>query len=178
MPEQYEVHSPTTKRSVASELSQLENACILSGEAQAAAAVRWRRYHYCVGIAAVALSVLAGMAFAGNYPVLAAMFSVLLAVLTTVMTFLKPSERACAHKISGDQYRALCNEARVFREVHLFHACDDQSAIAGLDAFVKRRNELDAASRRVCRCGGKKRSESAEEAGAAHRDCKEDAGSA
>ncbi|MDR2091984.1 MAG: SLATT domain-containing protein [Azoarcus sp.] len=150
MPEQYEVHSPATKRSVASELSQLESDCTRSAEAQTGAAARWRHCHYLIGITAVAMSVLSSVAFAGNHPVLAATLSSLLAVFVAVMTFMKPSARACEHKTAGDQYRALCNEVRIFREIQLFHACDDQSAIAGLNAFVKRRSELDTASRRVC----------------------------
>ncbi|MDR1064310.1 MAG: SLATT domain-containing protein [Azoarcus sp.] len=172
MPEQYEVHSPATKRSVAGELSQLENDCARRGAAQAGAAARWRRWHYCIGTSAVALSVLACMAFSGNHPVLAAMLSALLAVLTAVMTFMKPSGRACAHKAAGDRYRALCSEACVFREIRLFHACDDQSAIAGLEAFLKRRNELDEASLQVCRCDEKRARESGE---AVHLDGKQGA---
>ncbi|MDR0702863.1 MAG: SLATT domain-containing protein [Azoarcus sp.] len=150
MSEQYEVHSPATKRSVADELSQLESDCTRNAEAQTAAAARWRLRHYLTGITATVLAVLSSVAFAGNHPALAAALSSLLAVFVAVMTFMKPSARACEHKTAGDQYRALCSEVRIFREIRLFHACDDQSAIAGLDAFVKRRNELDTASRRVC----------------------------
>jgi hypothetical protein len=156
MAKQYEVHSPATKRSVASELTRLENDCLRRGEAQTGAARRWRRYHYCTGIAAVALSILAGVAFSGAYPVFAAALSALLAALTAAMTFLKTSGRAFAHETAGNQYRALGEEARIFREIHLFHVCDDQSAVVGLDAFVKRRNELDEACHRVCRCDEKK----------------------
>ena len=62
--------------------------------------------------------------------------SATVAILTSLMTFLKPSERATAHKSSGDQYLTLRNYARVFREIRLAHACDEQSALAGLDEFT------------------------------------------
>jgi hypothetical protein len=149
MAEQYEVHSPGTKRSVASELLRLEEDCIRRGKAQSRAGARWARRHYYVGIPAVLSGILAGMAFSGNYPVIATGLSTLAAVLTALMTFLRPSGRAAAHKTAESQYLALHNEMRVFREVALFHACNDQTAIAGAEGFTRRLNELDKASRRV-----------------------------
>ncbi|SFO14040.1 SLATT domain-containing protein, partial [Nitrosospira briensis] len=80
---------------------------------------------------------------------LAGVMSAIVAILTSLMTFLKPSERASIHKGSGDQYLTLRNDARVFREIRLLCACDDQTAIAGMDEFVKRRNELNQASAQV-----------------------------
>ncbi|MDR3213020.1 MAG: SLATT domain-containing protein [Azoarcus sp.] len=151
MAEQYEVHTPSTKRSIAAELQRLEENCIQRGKVQSLAAARWSRYHYYIGIAAIALSILANMTFSGNLPALAAGLSALVAVLTALMTFLKPSVRAAAHRMTGSQYLGLHNEARVFRETHLFHDCNDQTALAGLDGFTRRENELDKASRPVSR---------------------------
>jgi hypothetical protein len=39
----------------------------------------------------------------------------------------------------------------VFREVRLAYACDEQAAIAGMDEFTKRRNELNQASAQFSR---------------------------
>jgi hypothetical protein len=43
------------------------------------------------------------------------------AVLTALLPFLKPAERATAHKASSDRYLGLRNQARVLREIKLAH---------------------------------------------------------
>ncbi|WP_144420504.1 SLATT domain-containing protein [Pseudomonas protegens] len=65
--------------------------------------------NYWLGILSVALSSVAGTAFMKEYGQVAAGLSAVITVLTTLMTFLKPSERASAHKNTGDQYFALRN---------------------------------------------------------------------
>jgi hypothetical protein len=102
-------------------------------------------------------------------PEIAGIMSAVVAVLTSLMTFLKPSERASAHKGSGDQYLSLRNDARVFREIKLDHACDEQAAIAGLDEFTKRRNELNQASAQFAPRDFKKAREGIDQGEAAHR---------
>lgn len=81
-----------------------------------------------------------------DIPALGGSLSVLAAILTGLVTFLKPSEHAAAHKGAGDQYLALRNDARVFRQIRLELSCDDEAAVAGLSEFTKRRNELNVAS--------------------------------
>ena len=139
------------KPAIQAELQRIEEDCIHSGKAHFNAGDRWARYHYCLGIPSVVLSALAGAAFFKNYGDVAGIMSAIVAILTSLMTFLKPSERAAAHKGSGDQYLTLRNDARVFREIRLAYACDEQAAIAGMDEFTKRRNELNQASAQFSR---------------------------
>jgi len=134
------------KPKIREELLRIEEDCIHSGKAHFNAGTRWASYNYFLGLPAVILSALAGTAFFNDMPEIAGLMSVAVAVLTSLMTFLKPSERASAHKGSGDQYLSLRNDARVFREIKIEHTCDEQAAIAGLDEFTKRRNELNQAS--------------------------------
>lgn len=131
---------------IRSELLRIEEDCIHSGKSHFNAASRWGRYHYWLGIPAVVLSSFAGVAFFKEYPVIGGSISSLVAVLTALSTFLKPSERSSAHKSSGDQYLSLRNDARVFRQIRIDHACDEQAAVSSLDEFTKRRNELNTAS--------------------------------
>ncbi len=140
-----------TKQSVSHELQRVEEDCVHSGKAQFNAGDRWRGYHYWLGLPSVVMSAFAGAAFLKSEPALAAALSGAAAVLTALMTFLKPAERASAHKASGDQYLALRNDARVFRQVRLMHVCDDQAAVDGLDELTKRRNELNVSSLPVSR---------------------------
>jgi len=131
---------------IQAELQRIEEDCIHSGKAHFNAGARWARYHYFLGLPSVVLSALAGAAFFKDHGDIAGLMSAAVAILTSLMTFLKPLERAAAHKGSGDQYLTLRNDARVFREIKLAYACDDQSALTGLDEFTKRRNELNQAS--------------------------------
>jgi hypothetical protein len=142
---------PDPKLAIATELERIEEDCIHSGKAHFNAGDRWVRYHYRMGLPSVILSALAGAAFFKEYNDIAGIMSAVVAVLTALMTFLKPSERASSHKGSGDQFLTLRNDARVFREIRLAYACDEQAAIAGLDEFTKRRNELNQASAQFSR---------------------------
>lgn len=137
---------PDPRPAIRAELERIEEDCIHSGKAHFNAGDRWARYHYWLGIPSVVLSALAGAAFFVDHGDIAGIMSAVVAILTSLMTFLKPSERASAHKSSGDQYLTLRNDARVFREVKLSYTCDEQAAIAGMDEFTKRRNELNQAS--------------------------------
>jgi hypothetical protein len=72
--------------------------------------------------------------------------SVIVAVLTALLTFLKPSERAAGHKSAGDQYLVLRNDVRVFRtiEINLSHSLEELAQT--VRTLAKRRNELNTAS--------------------------------
>jgi hypothetical protein len=135
--------SATPDSAIRDELARIEEDCIHSGKSHFNAHERWSRYHYWLGIPAVVFSSMAGLAFFKDYPEIGGALSATVAVLTALSTFLKPSERAAAHKSSGDQYLSLRNDARVFRMIKLHNTCDAQSAIDGLDEFTKRRNELN-----------------------------------
>lgn len=137
---------PDPKPIIGAELERIEEDCSHSGKAHFNAGARWNRYHYWLGIPSVILSAVAGGAFMTEAPELGGAISSIVAVLTALMTFLKPAERATGHKQSGDQYLALRNDARVFRTIKLGFVCDEQAAIDGLDEFTKRRNELNQAS--------------------------------
>lgn len=151
------------------ELQRIEEDCIHSGKAHFNAGIRWARYHYTLGIPSVVLSALAGLAFFKDYPEAAGVMSGIVAILTSLITFLKPSERSVSHKSSGDQYLSLRNDARVFREIKLPVTLDEQVSIDGLDEFTKRRNELNQASAQFSRGDFEKARKGIDAGEAAHR---------
>lgn len=132
---------------IKTEIERLEEDCIHSGKSHFNAGARWTRYNTLIGLPSVILSALAGTAFFKDYGAVAGVMASVAAVLTALMTFLKPAERASEHKQAGDQYLTLRNDARIFREIEIDHACDTPAAIAALSGFTKRRNELNQASR-------------------------------
>lgn len=131
---------------IEAELQRIEEDCNYSGKAQFNAGDRWATYNYWLGIPAVILGALAGTALFQNEPLVGGVLATFAAVLTALQTFLKPSDRASSHKSSGDQYLALRNDARVFRQIKLHHVCDRQAAIDGLDEFTSRRREMNLAA--------------------------------
>ena len=131
---------------IRTEIERLEEDSIHSGKSHFNAGARWTQYNFSIGVPSVILSALAGTAFFKNYGAVAGMMASAAAVLTALMTFLKPAERASEHKKAGDQYLTLRNDARIFREIEIDHACDTSAVIAALSGFTKRRNELNQAS--------------------------------
>lgn len=160
--------SLNTQGAIRDELARIEEDCVYSGKAQFNAGVRWSRYHLWLGLPSVILSGAAGAAFFKDQADIAGAMSSVVAILTALMTFLKPSERAASHKSSGDQYLTLRNDARVLRTIKLEAACDDTAAIANLDEITKRRNELNQASAQPSRGDFEKARKGIEEGEANH----------
>ena len=160
--------SEDTKAAIRSELERVEEDSIHSGKAHFNASDRWGRYHLALGIPALLITTLAGTAFLQDRPNIAGGISMLAAILTALLTFLKPSERALSHKSSGDQYLALRNDARVLRTVRINASCDEASAVASLDEIIKRRNELNQVSNPFSRRDFEKARKGIEEGEARH----------
>ncbi|WP_376702534.1 SLATT domain-containing protein [Mesorhizobium sp. ISC25] len=138
--------SDVTRERVRDELLRMEEDCIHSGKAHFNASARWAVWNYVFGIPSVILSTAAGAAFFKDYPVVAGSMALCVAVLTSLMTFLKPGEKSADHKSSGDQYLALRNNSRVFREVELDNTPDAETVLTALKGFTTRRDELNQAS--------------------------------
>ncbi|WP_299714519.1 SLATT domain-containing protein [Tardiphaga sp.] len=131
---------------IRNELSRMEEDCTHSGKAHFNANMRWTRWNYVFGVPSIVLSAAAGTAFFKDYASAAGMMATCVTVLTALMTFLKPSERASEHKNSGDQYLSLRNDARVFREIEIELIVEEPAAVAGMNSLTTRRNELNQAS--------------------------------
>lgn len=107
---------------------------------------RWGRYHLFIGLPAAIVAAIAGAAAFKDCPELAGSLALVSTALTTVLTFLKPSERAEMHKSVGSQYHALRNQTRIFREIELSDGLDAETAKGRLLELARIRDELNAAS--------------------------------
>jgi hypothetical protein len=136
----------TVITAISKELLRMEEDCIHSGKAHFNASSRWNGWNYWFGIPSVVLSTAASTAFFKDYSLIAGAMTSVVAVLTSLMTFLKPAERSKAHKGSGDQYLALRNDSRLFREVTLLQDIEDSAATEAMNGLTTRRNELNQAS--------------------------------
>jgi len=79
-----------------------------------------------LGIPSVLITAVAGGSAFNDMPTFAGSLALVSTALTTVLTFLNPSERSETHKTVGGQYLALRNQARIFREIEI-EECEDLS---------------------------------------------------
>lgn len=106
----------------------------------------WVRRNYLLGISATVLGAVAGATLIKSQPEWATAFTLLASLLTGLMTFLKPNERAALHRAAAGQFLALRNDARVFREIELLQSDRHDQIHERLKALSATRNELNLKS--------------------------------
>lgn len=110
------------------------------------AAARWVRCHLSIGLPSAVLAAIAGAAAFKDEPDLARAPALASTALTTLVTFLKPSERAELHKAAAGHYQALRNDTRLYREVELLDSEAPEDAKARLLDLAKSRDKLSQSS--------------------------------
>lgn len=115
------------------------------------AAARWNRYHLWIGLPSALVAAVASGAAFKDQPELAGALALVSTALTTLLTFLKPSERAEMHKSVAGQYQALRNQARLFRQIGLLDAVVPDEAKAHLFELTNTRDELNQRAPAIAR---------------------------
>lgn len=106
----------------------------------------WSMLHYALGVPATILAAAASTALVKNDHGWAQLMGLAVALFAALMTFLKPSDRASQHRAVGNQYLALRNDARMFREIDLAEAIDDSKKSERLRRLAQRRNDLNSSA--------------------------------
>jgi hypothetical protein len=127
------------------EVARLIEDCSHTSKSHFNAAGRWSGYHYFVGVPATAFSVAASAAIFKDYVATAATCSMIAAVLTALLTFLKPHERSEQHRKAGNALLSILKEARFYREAKLGQLAEEQ-AVEAVEAFIRRQNEANEAA--------------------------------
>lgn len=128
------------------EAERLEEDATYSSKGHFNAEDTWVRRNYWLGVPATALGAIAGASLIKSSPELATVFTLLASLLTGLMTFLKPNERAALHRAAAGQFLALRNEARFFREIDLLQLDRLAELPDKLRALSATRNELNKTS--------------------------------
>jgi len=136
---------------LAGEASRVEEDTEHSFKGHYNAAARWARYHLWIGLPAAVVAAVAGAAAFKGHPEWAGALALVSTALTTVLTFLKPSERAEIHKAVAGQYQALRNQARIFREIGLLDGMTAEEAKTRLFALAEARDELNQRAPAIAR---------------------------
>lgn len=106
----------------------------------------WMRRHYSLGVPATLLGAIAGATLVKSQPEWAAALALIASLLTGLMTFLKPNERAAVHRAAAAQFLALRNNSRFFREIELLQREPEDGLADRLSALAQQRNELNEKS--------------------------------
>lgn len=128
------------------EAERIEEDATYSSKSHFNAEDTWVRRHYWLGVPATALAAIAGAALVKSQPEWASALTLLASLLTGLMTFLKPNERAAMHRTAAGQFLALKNDARLFREVELLQVHQLDELPGRLKALSATRNELNQKS--------------------------------
>lgn len=128
------------------EAERLEEDTLYSSKGHFNAEDTWVWRNYWLGVPATILGAVAGATLIKSQPELATAFTLLASLLTGLMTFLKPNERAALHRAAAGQFLSLRNEARFFREIELLQSDRLDELTERLKALSKARNELNLKS--------------------------------
>lgn len=128
------------------EAQRIEEDSIYSAKRHFNACEIWTLSHYVLGIPAALLAALVTTALIKNHNDLAQAFALASALLAALLTFLKPNDRASQHRAVGNQYLALRNDVRMFREIDLTEPIDDIKKSERLRSMAQRRTDLNASA--------------------------------
>lgn len=103
---------------IINEAIRIEEDAIHSAKSQFEAADTWKRVNLGLGIPAAILSGVAGYSILTELSyLLGGILALIVAALTSLMTFLNPNQKSNTHLNSGNNYLALRNKSRIFRNL-------------------------------------------------------------
>jgi hypothetical protein len=129
---------------VSNEALRIEEDCTFSEKRHFNASSRWEKYHYWVGLPSALLAGIAGISAFNDYPILAGVLAIFSTGLTSMLTFLKPSERSEHHKSIGNQYLSLRNKTRLFRELGVNQSSEE--IVVKINELSSQRDELNSSA--------------------------------
>ena len=138
------------KEELLKEAKRIEEGTLYSSKSHFVAASFWSNFHLVIGVITVMLAAIAGTAFAksdGN--VVGGILSIIIAALTSVMTFLNPNERASNHLSAGNSYDSLLNRVRIFRTIDCWREESDQVLTEKLKYFSEQKEKINQSSPQI-----------------------------
>ncbi len=141
-----------TKLSI--EAARIEEDAEHSYKGQYNASYRWGHYHLYLGLSSAVIAASSGTVAFNNYPKFAGGLALLSMAFTTVLTFLKPSERSEFHQVAAGHYQSLRNQARIFREIEMNNrtSSEEPEMKSRLLNLAKLRDDLNQSSPVISRC--------------------------
>jgi hypothetical protein len=129
------------------EAKRIEEDCIYSAKSHFNAEAVWKKWHYIIGIPAILTAVIISSMFLKTYlsERIIIIIGIIGAILTSLLTFLKPYEKANEHHNAGAEYLHLRTSVRQFRELEIINI-DYNKAVVKLKEFADKQRELNRLS--------------------------------
>ena len=131
---------------IKAETARIEEDALYSAKGHFEAAKPWEHRHLWLGIPTTVCAAAAGISGFSEHPVLAGTLASIVAVGSALITFLNPSERHRRHSDAGNAYKALNNQARIFRTVECVPGADLSVLNTKLRELDQQRNDLNSNS--------------------------------
>ena len=141
-----EVTVSKAKDEIIKEAQRIEEALLISSKKHFVSAQCWGIFHTFLGLPMVVISAIAGAEAFKQFDkqhVLAGYLSISVAVLSAIMTFLNPNQRASKHLASGNGYDALMNRVRIFWSIDCWREGSEAVLTKELKDFSEQKNRLN-----------------------------------
>ena len=141
-----EVSVSKTKDEIIKEAKRIEEALLYSSKKHFVSAQYWSISHMFLGLPMVVISAAAGAEAFKQFDkqhILAGYLSICAAVLSAMMTFLNPNERASRHATNGNAYDALMNNVRMFWSIDCWREESEAVLTKELKDFSDRKDKLN-----------------------------------
>lgn len=131
---------------IKAEAARIEEDALYSAKGHWEAAKPWEHLHRWLGLPTTICAAAAGVSAFADHPMLSGALAIGVAVGSALLTFVNPSERHRRHCDAGNSYKALNNDARIFRTVGCALDGDPAALATRLNELNQRRNDLNQAS--------------------------------
>jgi len=128
------------------EAQRIEEEALQASRRHFAAARNWSRWHFAVGLPTALLAAVASALAYAEQTVWAASLAALVAATAALNTFLNARDRAAAHHSAASAYKALSDDARIFRQIDCRQANPEEDLAAKLRRLAAAHAELNSAS--------------------------------
>lgn len=128
------------------EAKRIEESLLYSSKGHFAAAHFWSKFHLWVGIPMVVLAAIAGAAALRKFDTdgtVARICSIVVVILSAVMTFLNPNDKASAHLNAGNSYDALMNKVRMFWSIDCWRTEADEILAEKIAHLSEQKDKLN-----------------------------------
>lgn len=132
-----------TKDEVIQESKRIEEALLFSSKGHFAAASFWTNFHLVIGIPIVILSAIAGASILKSHEIMAGVLSLFVTVLSGLLTYLNPNEKAAAHLNAGNNYDSLMSKVRIFWAIDCWGNESEQVLTKRLKDFSERKSKFN-----------------------------------
>ncbi len=136
----------TALTAILAEADRIEEDTLYSAKGQWETARECGWVHLALGIPATIAAAVAGVSAVSECKELAVVLAVLSAILSGLLTFLDPKGQGSSHCQAGNAYKAVSNDARIFREVTCRETTNLTQLRKMLEKLNRRRNSLNSKS--------------------------------